>query len=403
MTPDTHAMLGASSAERWLNCPPSAMLTAGMPDQTSPYAEEGRIAHSAAELKVRKWMNQLTPKAYKKALTELQATHTALFEKNEADADQRDTSWKEIEHCTDTYLDAVKEAYAAAGEFPYLALEQMVDFSIWVPGGFGTADCVIIGNRQLHIIDYKHGKGIQVQAEDNPQLKLYALGAFERYAMLYEISSVRWSIVQPRNGGVSQAEPITSMDLLTWAEGSVRPIAEQAGKGEGAYAVGEWCRFCKAKAACRARSDYNLEMEHFSSTAPALLTNDELGGILQRSRDLAAWSKDMEAYVLRMLLTGAKIPGWKAVEGRSVRIWTNQEAAFRTATETGIEEAMLYERKPVTLATLEKLLGKKQFEPLQPFIIIPPGKPTLAPETDKRPPITARATAEDDFGAVEGE
>lgn len=401
MTPETHALLGASSAERWLNCPPSAQLTADMPEKTSPYAEEGRIAHSVAELKVRNWLAPVPAKKLKKELQLLGGVLAEMYSKNGGDDDKTAASWKEIDSCTDVYLDTVKEAFAAAGECPYLALEQRVDFSKWVPGGFGTADCIIIGNGTLHVIDYKHGKGIAVEADGNPQLKLYALGALERYGYLYDVATVRWSIVQPRNGGVSHAPETFKETLYYWAEDTVKPAAERADKGEGFYAVGDWCRFCKARASCRARSDYNLALEGFVSTAPALLSNEELGDILQRSRDLAAWSKDLEAFVLNTLLMGAEIPGWKAVEGRSVRIWTDQEAAFKAATEAGIDEVMLYERKPVTLAALEKLLGKKQFEPLQPYITIPPGKPTLAQATDKRQAITARPTAEEDFAGEE--
>lgn len=401
MTPETHALLGASSAERWLNCPPSAQLTADMPEKTSPYAEEGRIAHSVAELKVRNWLAPMPAKKLKKELELEEGALTAMFKSAGADEGQITAAWREIESCTDVYLDTVKEAFASAGECPYLALEQRVDFSRWVPGGFGTADCIIIGNGTLHVIDYKHGKGIAVDANDNPQLMLYALGALERYGYLYDVTTVRWSIVQPRNGGVSHAPETFKESLYNWAEDTVKPAADLADKGKGAYAVGDWCRFCKAKATCRARSDYNLSLEGFKSVAPALISNDELGNILQRSRDLAAWSKDLEAYALHALLTGEQIPGWKAVEGRAIRIWTDQEAAFKAATQAGIEEAVLYERKPVTLAALEKLLGKKQFEPLQPYITTPPGKPALAPETDKRQAIIARPTAEEDFAGEE--
>lgn len=398
MSETKHALLGASSAERWIHCPPSVVLTQDMPDTTSPYALEGTIAHALAELKVRKqFLTGVGPKRYATlsyAIKERLGDHIKALNGN---LDALDTTWAEMDSCTDTYLDAVKEAFSAAGSYPYLALEQRVDFSRWVPEGFGTADCVIIGNGSLHIIDYKHGKGVQVEAEDNPQLMLYALGALERYIALYDIHTVRWSIVQPRNDGVSHAPETDKESLYQWAEDIVQPAAELAVKGEGAYAVGDWCRFCKAKATCRARSDHNLALDGFTQTKPALLTPEEISDILSRSRDLVSWLKDLEGHSLTELLNGQEIPGWKAVAGRAIRAWTDQEAAFRKALELGTPEAMLYERKPISLAQLEKTLGKKGFEPLADFVTVPPGKPTLAPESDKRAAISNRADAETDF------
>lgn len=400
-----HAVLGASSAERWLNCPPSVALTAQMPDTTSHYAEEGRIAHELAELKIRRHiLTGIGLKRYATMADAIKARLAATQSRAEGPGPTQDAltaeleaNWAEMERCTDIYLDTAKEIAWGYPDAPYVALEQRVDFSAWVPDGFGTADCVIIGSGILHVIDYKHGRGVQVEAENNPQLMLYALGAWQRYQALYPIHTLRWTIVQPRNGGVSETQELSAAELVNWAQDTVKPAAELAVKGEGAYAVGDWCRWCKAKATCRARSDHNLSLEGFAKKPPDLLTPDEIGNILQRSRDLVRWVKDLEDHTLSALLNGQEIPGWKAVAGRALRVWADQEAAFAKAVELGTPDAMLYERKPISLAQLEKLLGKKNFEPLTTYVTVPPGKPTLAPDTDKREAITNRADAETDF------
>lgn len=378
-----HAILGASSAHRWLNCPGSALLTADMPDQTSPYAEEGTQAHAVCEAVARLALAR-----------EYRLVSSATPVQPPADN-------QEMLQCAEVYLEAIREAITglqlAEGDPPYIALEQRVDFSTWVPEGFGTADCILIGGGILHVIDYKHGKGVQVEADDNPQLKLYALGALSRYAALYTIHTVRWSIVQPRNGGVSQAPDMTAQDLLRWAEETVKPTAALAMTPDAPIIPGEWCRFCKARATCRARSDHMLALEGFNKQDPKLLTPEEISDALTRGADLEKWLNDLREHALSEALAGRAIPGWKAVEGRSIRVWSDPEAAFSKALELGVPEAVLYERKPVTLAALEKTLGKKAFLALNAFVTVPPGKPALAPDSDKRPPITARPTAEQDF------
>lgn len=382
MSERAHALLGASSAHRWLNCPGSALLTADMPDTTSIYAEEGTQAHAVCEAVAREALAH-----------EYRLVSSAI-------PDQVEGSPEMLE-CADVYLDAILEAIAGLGlaldDPPYIALEQRVDFSQWVPDGFGTADCILIGNGILHVIDYKHGKGVQVEAEGNPQLMLYALGALMRYRPLYAIHTVRWSIVQPRNGGVSQAPDTAASDLLNWASYTVAPTALLAMQPDAELNPGEWCRFCKARATCRARSDHMLALEGFEKKPAALLSPEEVASALTRGADLEKWLNDLREHSLSELLAGRAIPGWKAVEGRSIRAWTDAEAAFRKAQELGVPEAMLYERKPVTLAALEKTLGKKQFAPLTEYVTVPPGKPALAPDSDKRPAMTSRPSAEDDF------
>lgn len=378
MSETAHALLGASSAHRWLECPGSALLTRDMPDTTSEYAEEGTLAHAVCESVARNAM----------ALEHKVVSQTVdTF----ADAPQ------EMRECAEVYLATIREAISELGPSPYIALEQRVDYSRWVPDGFGTADCILIGGNTIHVIDYKHGKGVHVEAEDNPQLKLYALGALDRYSLLYDISTVRWSIVQPRNGGVSHAEPVFKESLLNWAEEVVRPAAELAMTANAPLKPGDWCRFCKAKGSCKARSDYYLALEGFEKADARLLSPEELSAVLQRGKDLLKWYSDLEDNALSLLLAGRDVPGWKAVEGRSVRNWTDAEAAFKKAIELGIPEGMLYERKPVTLAQLENTMGKKEFTALAEFVTVPPGKPALAPESDKRPALTSRITAEQDF------
>jgi len=358
-----------------------------MPDSVSDYAAEGTLAHSIGELKLRKrFTTDVGPRKYNSELKKLQAL--PLYS-------------PEMESCTDEYLAAANEIALAFPEIPYVALEQRVDYSTWVPEGFGTSDCVMVGNGLLHIIDYKHGKGVPVSAEDNPQMKLYALGAWSRYSLLYDIQRVRWSIVQPRNGGVSDAPEMPIADLQKWAEGYVKPLAELAAEGKGEYCPGEWCRFCRAKAVCRARSDHNLALEGFNNAPAPTLSPAEIGDALTRALDLKSWLSELEGYALSEILAGREVPGWKAVEGRATRTWTDQDAAFEAAKAAGTPEAMLYERRAVTLAALEKVMGKKTFQVLSPFIAVPPGKPALAPENDKRPAITNHPSAEDDFKAEE--
>jgi hypothetical protein len=384
MPPEVHALLGASSAKRWLSCPPSARLTESMPDTAGVAAEEGRVAHALGELKLRKFFFPMSLRTFNAALKKIQADKLYC---------------PEMESATDEYKDAVNEISLTFSDKPYIALEQQVDFSDIVPDGFGTADFIAIGDDVLHIADYKHGKGIQVDAEDNPQMRLYALGALRRYDLAYPIKRVRMTIVQPRNGGVSHAEEMTVEELEAWATGYVKPRAQLAADGTGEYGVGDWCRFCKAKATCRARSDYNLSLEGFKRKMPPMITNDEIGDALRRALDLKSWLSDLEEYALSALLSGAEVAGWKAVEGRAVRAWTDQEAAFAAAKAAGIDEAVLYKRLPVTLAALEKDIGKKAFAPLTEYVTTPPGKPALAQSSDHRPAITARPTAEDDFSA----
>lgn len=383
--PEKHALLSASGAHKWLHCPPSARLEATLPESTSGYAEEGRLAHAIGELKLRKHFTPMGPRTYSKQLKALQAD--ARYD-------------PEMDECTDKYLEFVQEKAHAFSCMPHVAVEVRLDFSDVVPEGFGTGDCIIIGGNTLYVIDYKHGKGVPVSAEENPQMMLYALGALRKYAMLYHIDEVRMAIVQPRLGEASEwALPAGELGERA---NQIRPTALQAFDGKGDFAAGDWCRFCRAKATCRARGEQHgavvSALEAFGMSKPPLITNEELGDILRRAAPIAAWVADLQDCALAALLRGEPVPGWKAVEGRSNRKFSDVEAAFSALVKAGYDEAMLYERNPITLTAVEKLTGKPKFcELLSDYVIKPQGKPTLANDTDKREPYKLTLTAEEAF------
>lgn len=383
----SHAILSPSSAKRWINCPPSALLNAAAGDHETVYTREGTLAHSLAELKARKhFIGGIGPRKFQSELAKLKTNEL----------------WQEeMDGYTDDYLDALKDIAAEFRE-PYVALEQRVDFSWCVPQGFGTADCIMIGGEVLHVIDFKYGKGIAVEAKENPQMMLYALGALTVYDPIYEIKTVRMTIVQPRIKREPETWEISAPDLLTWAENTVKPAAQLASAGEGEFREGEWCRFCAIRGSCRVRAAANTALEDFGEKLPPELTDEEVARALQLGQRLRSWLSDLEEYALTACLDGHDIPGFKAVEGRSVRAWTDADAAFSAARAAGVPDEMLYERKPVTLAALEKVMGKKPFaEHLGSYITTPAGKPTLVQSSDRRPAITNRPTAEDDFGDYE--
>lgn len=379
-----HALLSASGAHRWMPCTPSARLEERFPESTSEYAEEGRLAHEITELMQRKYFTEpMGTKVYNSRLKKLQ--EHPLYQ-------------PEMLVHTEAYLDYVKRVAHGLSIVPYVAVEKRLDYSAYVPEGFGTGDTIIIGGNTLHVIDFKYGKGVPVFADENPQMKLYALGALLEYSILYGIEIVKMAIMQPRLDSVSEWE-ISAHELLHWANQTVLPLAEKAFKGEGEFVPGEHCRFCRAKAQCRARADHNLQLEGFVKKLPPLISNNEVGEFLKKAQDLTKWISDLQEYALGECLAGNTIPGWKAVEGRSIRQFVDSEGAFKVLLAAGIQEAVLYERKPITLASVEKLLGKAAFkELLAGQVTTPPGKPTLAVESDKREPIT-RISAEEDFGS----
>lgn len=377
-----HALLSASSSHRWLTCTPSARLEETLPESTSEYADEGRLAHEIAELRLLKFITPMSTRMFNSKMKKLQ--EHPLYQ-------------AEMLNHTDEYMYYIKGVAHSFTSSPYIAAEKRLDYSEYAPEGFGTGDCIIIGGNTLCVIDFKYGKGVPVSADENEQMKLYALGAYAAYSFLYPIETVRLVILQPRLDSTSEFE-MTIAALLQWGE-EIRPIAQKAFNGEGEFVSGDHCRFCRAKALCRARSDFNTSLEgEYSLMKPPLISNEEVGQILLKAQTLKAWVSDLEEYALSALLSGEEIEGWKAVEGRSNRAFIYTDAAFEILKLNGIDETVLYERKPITLTKVEELLGKKMFnELLTEYVNKPPGKPTLATESDKREPIS-RSSAAEDFG-----
>lgn len=382
-TPEKHALLSASSAARWLHCTAAPRFEEQFPENTSEYAEEGRLAHAICELKVIKhFTTQIKPRTYTTRLKKLK--ENPLYQ-------------DEMDKTSDLYLEHLTERAMQYNAKPNVAAEVQVDFAEYVPEGFGTCDCIMIGGDTLSITDYKHGKGVPVSAENNPQMRLYALGALKRYKPVYggSIKKVCMTIDQPRIQTEPSSETITVEDLLVWGE-SIKPIAAKAYMGLGAFCPGEHCRFCRGKAKCKARADQNTALEEFKDCVPQnaekpplfgqnVLTDDEIGDLLIRGQELVKWYKDLEEYALGAILKGGTIPGWKAVAGRSNRTFTDTEAALNAAMAAGYDKSLLYELKPKTLTELEKLMGKTEFaDKLGSFVVKPIGKPTLALLMDKR-------------------
>lgn len=378
----SHALLSASGAHRWLSCTPSAKLEEQFPDSTSTYAEEGTLAHELCEIKVNKALLGMPTKTYNSTLKKIKGN---------------DLYQTEMDKYTDEYLDYILEKVHSFDSPPTVIVEKKVDFSSYVPEGFGTADCIILGDGELHIVDFKYGKGVEVSAENNPQMMLYALGAYLEYSFLFQIEAVKMTIVQPRIGNISEYSMLVE-ELLEWAELTVKPRAQMAWNGEGDYVAGDHCKFCRAKASCRERARKNLEAENFELKEGPLLSLEEIGEALKKAIDLAKWAEDLKEYALAESLKGNDIPGWKAVEGRGSRNFTDNDLAIKKLKEAGIAEELLYERKQYTLAQIEKMVGTKEFKKIVGDLVVKnPGKPTLVVNTDKREKITNKVTAAEDF------
>lgn len=377
-----HALLSASGAHRWIACTPSAKLEEQFPDSTSTYAEEGTLAHELCEIKVNKALLGMSTKAYNSALKKIKGN---------------DLYQTEMDKYTEEYLEYIQEKVHSFEYPPTIIVEKKVDFSDYVPEGFGTADCIILADGELHIVDFKYGKGVEVFADYNPQMMLYALGAYLEYSFLFQIDAIKMTIVQPRLNSISEFS-IGVNELLEWADSTVRPKAQMAWNGEGDFVAGEHCKFCRAKALCRERARKNLEAEKFELKEGPLLSLDEIGEALKKAIDLAKWAEDLKEYALAESLKGNDIPGWKAVEGRGNRNFTDNDLAIKKLKEAGIAEELLYERKQYTLAQIEKLVGTKDFKKIVGDLVVKnPGKPTLVVDTDKREKITNKVTAAEDF------
>ena len=370
-----HAILSASSSHRWLKCPPSVELEKGFENKTSIFAEEGTLAHELGELSLRYQLGEITKRNYDSKVKKL-ITSNELYTNDMPDY---------VEIYTDTCMEKVAAAKATTPD-AIAIVEQKLDFSQWVPEGFGTGDFVIIADGTMEICDLKYGKGVQVSAIDNSQMRLYALGAITEFSFLYDIQNVKMTIIQPRLDSISTDE-MTAEDLIKWADEYVKPRAELAIKGEGEFCAGDHCKFCKAKAVCKARADKNLEIAKYEFADPSVLDNSEIADVLARAKEFTSWITDIEDFALQKALSGEEYPGFKVVEGRSNRKWTDEKKVGEILIEQGFLENIIYTKKLTGISNMEIAIGKKEVNRLLgEYIEKPPGKPTLAPITDKKEP-----------------
>lgn len=378
-----HALLSASSAERWLNCTPSARLAENYEDTTSPYAAEGTLAHELAELMLKKELKQITANVFNKEIKQIKE-HEMFYE------GMLDEVQEYVDYVIETYHEALAKTKDAK-----IFLEERLDFSMYVPEGFGTGDCIIIADGEMEIIDLKFGKGVEVSPINNPQLKLYALGAYEKYGFIYGIEKITMTIAQVRLNNIS-SWTITASMLEEWAEEELKEKAKLAFKGKGEVIPGPWCTFCKIRQICRARAEMNLGLYDKFKKDPKLLSVEEIAEILGQASDIQKWAKEMQDYALDEALKGTKYPGFKLVEGRSNRRIEDEDGLAQVLLKEGYAEEKIYKPKALEgITNLEKVVGKKKFAALgEKFIVKPPGKPTLVSEDDKRPELDS---AEEDF------
>lgn len=386
-----HALLGASKASQWINCPPSARLQEGIPSRTSEYAEEGTAAHELAEMKLQRRLTICDSKR-----------RTELDKKIEAFKETNRFYNFEMEFAVSDYCEIVEERAMEAksrSSDAAILLEAPADFSEWVPDGRGIGDVVLISDGILEVIDLKYGQGVPVSAYGNPQIRLYALGAWSEYNLFYDIQEIRMTIVQPRLDSIS-TDTMTVDELLAWAEEIVRPAAALADAGEGEFKAGDHCRFCRVKGSCRARADANMAAVVYEFKNPALLTLDEIGAILAIAEQLQAWAKDVQGYAFDQATSGISVPGWKLVEGRSNRAIADKDTAWKVLEEHTLEpDKYLKPRELLGIGELEKRIGKKELAALIGDLIVkPPGKPVLVVETDRRPELNS---VENDFSDEE--
>ena len=375
--PDVHAILSASSSHRWLECTPSARLEMEFENPGSEAAREGTAAHALAEYKLRK----------------------ALGHGGTRPVSSYDSG--EMEDCTDGYVEYVMELLAKAKakcSDPVVLVEQRLDFSKYVPDGFGTGDCIIVSDDVLNIVDLKYGTGILVEAEENPQMKLYALGALEIFDALYDIREVTMTIFQPRRENVS-VWSISADELKSWAETELKEKAELAFRGEGSFVSGPWCTFCRASTRCRARAEEKMKLARDEFRLPPLLTDSEIEEILGVLPDLTKWANEISDYALEEAVShGKEWKGFKLVEGRSVRKYRDEDAVADAARGAGFTE--IYRQSLIPMTEMQRLMGKKRFEEvLGDLIYKPAGKPTLVPVTDKRPAMDV-SDVKDEFNVI---
>lgn len=416
--PDVHALLSASSSKQWLHCPPSVRLQEGFPNESSIYAEEGTFAHEVCEYKVRKYLHERVKRPQ-----------------------SEEFYTEEIDQITDVYAEFVISAIEdmkRRGCEPLVLVEERVDYSHIAPSGFGTADMLIIGKDEngkglLHICDFKTGQGVFVDCDHNSQMMLYALGGLAAYGYIYEIETVRMTIIQPRLDNISTFE-CSRQELEEWGE-SIKPIARLAFEGKGEQKAGDWCRFCRAKPVCKACADEALalcreefldleasafteesEVEESDMTAPyqadtdtpvfkqpGLIPLSDLAAILPALNRISSWIESVFAFVSSEAINHAvPVPGYKVVEGRSKRVFTDTKAVVDTAVANGYTD--LYKQQLITLTEFEKMMGKKRFnELLGAYVAKPPGKLTLVPEDDPRPPVDLCNLPDQEFSVLSDE
>ena len=371
--PDTHALLSPSSSERWISCPPSVRMSEGIEEKPSEYAAEGTAAHSLCEYKLRELLG------YKQSDIR----------------ENLDYYNEEMEDCTEEYRNYINELLAENnGRKPLMFVEQRVDFSRFVKEGFGTSDCIIIDNDTIYVIDFKYGKGVEVNAVNNTQVMIYAIGALEMFDGIFDINHVIMTIFQPRLSNISTFE-MTKDELYHWAFNVLKPAADMAYQGTGTFKCGDYCRFCKAKTICRARAEYNLKLAQYDFKMPATLEDIEIESLLGKLDMLIDWAEDIKTYALDQAVQGKKWRGYKIVEGRSNRKYTDEKAVADMVTKAGYDP---YEKKVLGITAMSKLLGKKKFEELLSGLVEKPqGKPTLVSESDDRPEMNIAANAAQDF------
>lgn len=369
-----HALLSPSAAHRWINCTAAPRLEANVTDSGSDYAAEGTLAHAYCAQKLKAFLGLPTEDEAKEIAELKDRYHTG-----------------EMDEYTDTYKTIVLEKFNAARAITkdaQLLIETRLDFSAYVPDAFGTADAIIIADGTMEVIDFKYGKGVKVLAYENPQMKIYALGAYDYFNFEYKIDRVRMTIVQPRIDNLSEYE-LSVADLMEWTDAVLTPKAKQAYEGNGPQMPGDWCQFCKVKSSCRALTKQCMDAAK-NHPDPKLISPDELAtDVLPILATVKTWLSGVEDYALQQALSGVQLPGWKIVEGRSVRKITDQDGAANALNKAGYSTTEIYKPQELrTITDLERLTGKKQFAAIcGGFVEKPQGKPTLAPESDKRPAI----------------
>jgi len=387
--PGAHALLSASGAKRWLNCTPSVLLEAKIPEEESDYAAKGTLAHALADVELKSYLGEIT-------------SRTVSIRKNKIK--KNDMYSPAMQDYIDEYVTFIAEKITEAKQAcpdAIVLLEQRLDFSEYVPGGFGTGDVVIIAEPYLEVIDLKYGKGVAVDATENPQIRLYGLGALEEYSMLYDISVVKMTINQPRLESIS-TEELSAEVIRRWGINYVMPRAKLAAAGEGEFCAGEWCQFCKLKATCRKRAEENLAMAKYEFAEGPELAPDEISTILEKCIALAKWAGDIKDYALTQARDhGIRWDGWKLVEGRSSRSYRDKEEVIKALRVYGCsDDQTLKPTEPKGITDLTKAIGKKSFYhclEAQGLVTKAPGKPALVPESDKRQEIGSAASAAEDF------